>query len=175
MPVKKYSDSEKQRALELYQESGMARAARRTGIPKSTIDNWRKRAGVRTSAPQKMEAANRAKRAVDESRLHGLAADMFDDLEFLRQRLRRKTVEYRGQQAKRVEYDVPPADVLKNLVIAIATLTDKILLLTGKANSRQEVVSDLKNMSDAELIQYGRESLRELELIYGGSEGTNER
>lgn len=159
-----YTSEQKQQALEFYREHGGREAESRTGIPRKTISKWASLAGIPSTAPQKMEAANRAKRAIDESRLHDLAADMFDDIEHLRSRLREKTVEFRGQQAKRVEYDEPPADAIKNLVIAIATLTDKLLLLTSKATDRQEVgfageLMKIKNMSDEELEKRAREIL----------------
>ena len=165
-----YTPEQKQDALELYREYGGREAEKRAGISRKTISKWASLAGIPSTASKKMEAANRAKRAIDESRLHDLAADMFDDIEHLRSRLREKTVEFRGQQAKRVEYEEPPADAVKNLVIAMATLTDKLLLLTGKATGRQEVgfAGELAKMSNEELIEHGRQSLRKLELIQGG-------
>lgn len=52
-----YTPSQRAQAVALYREHGPTQAARRTGIPKSTISRWAKAQGVRTAAVSPRTAA----------------------------------------------------------------------------------------------------------------------
>lgn len=57
---RKYSEAEKQEALEIYKNEGPTAVFKQLGIPKSTIDNWRKAAGIGTVRNKKTEEATKA-------------------------------------------------------------------------------------------------------------------
>ena len=48
-----YTDEQREEALRLYADDGLAAAHNATGIPKQTIQSWAKRSGVRTSCNPK--------------------------------------------------------------------------------------------------------------------------
>ena len=55
-----YTDEEKAEALDLYETVGVSKAAKATGIPKSTIRNWARAGGVGTVRNEKMAEAREA-------------------------------------------------------------------------------------------------------------------
>lgn len=64
-----YTPEQRQEALALYKLHGTAEAARQTGIPKGTIDTWRRRDGVKTSVTKNTrEASDRQKETFRERR-----------------------------------------------------------------------------------------------------------
>lgn len=83
-----YTDKQKTEALRLYEVEGLSAAHKQTGIPKTTIQSWAKKAGVRTSATENVRAANeaqsesfKARRQRITDRLYGLAESTLDVLE----------------------------------------------------------------------------------------------
>lgn len=83
-----YTDEQRENALQLYENDGLAASHNATGIPKQTIQSWAKRAGVRTSATQNMRAANEAAKASNADRraklverLYGVAEQSMDLIE----------------------------------------------------------------------------------------------
>jgi transposase-like protein len=57
---RKYTKQQRDEALAIYKEQGTAAASKQTGIPKSTIDNWRKADGIGTIRNKKTEQATKA-------------------------------------------------------------------------------------------------------------------
>lgn len=58
-----YSPEEKEEALAVCVECGQYRASKQLGIPQSTIADWAKRAGVRSTGREKVRAAAEAHEA----------------------------------------------------------------------------------------------------------------
>ncbi len=162
-----YTASEKKRALKIFASQGATKAHKQTGVPQRTIYVWARAAGLVDKKIKQTEKANAASRQIQEADWHNITADLFDDLRHLRNRLREKTVEYRGQQGKRVEYDEPPADAVRNLMMAIAILIDKLQLITGKVTSRHEVIEKYDKMSTEDLLRAADERHNELRLVLG--------
>lgn len=83
-----YSDEEKAEALRIYEAEGTSAASKQTSIPKSTIDQWARKAGVRTVRAEnvraRVEAAqldNAERRARLVKRLYGIAEASADLIE----------------------------------------------------------------------------------------------
>ncbi len=165
MPVKKYSDEQRAEALETCRGKGLAAAAKKTGIPRCTISRWAKAAGIATLHIQKTEAANRAKRASDEARLHAKVSELLDADDRLARMSQEPMYEYRGQKRVKV-HDVPPPAEQKALMTARAIALDKIHLLKGLPNIRTENINKFEQMSKQDIEAYLHERYR-LRLVYG--------
>lgn len=150
MAEQRWTDEQRQRALELHRTVGPAEAARQTGIPKGTVASWARRQGVRTNVAQTLEAATDAAALTAEQKRLELADGLLDDVQRLRRRLFEpmdyvhvkvlSTGQGLPQEVERVhvEVDQPvPADQLR-LAQSIVALIEKAQLLTGEATSRDD-------------------------------------
>lgn len=88
MAKRVYTNEQKTEALRIYEAEGTSAASKQTGIPKSTIDQWARKAGVRTVRTEnvraRVEAAqldNAERRANLVKRLYGIAEAGVDLLE----------------------------------------------------------------------------------------------
>lgn len=68
-----YTDEQRAEAVEIYKNLGTSAASKQTGIPKNTIQDWAKKAGVRTVRNQKTAEATEAVLA-DASKLRAEAS-----------------------------------------------------------------------------------------------------
>ena len=150
----KWSEQDKAHALELLADGvTLADTARETGIPKRTIVDWAKAAGIETSSPQARAKTARAREtleAVTAEKRADLAAGLMADAQRLRTQLFAPVVEKRamaialghdlgqGIDIAEVPLDRPtPTDQVK-IMTAVAIAVDKIQLLTGEATERHE-------------------------------------
>ncbi len=140
MTRRAYSDQDRRQALELYAEQGPAAASRATGIARTTISQWARRAGVVTVTAGNEEATHAAReqaaklRAKVRPTLLARALDLID-------RMDRPVVAYVGQHGKRVEYERPNAADCKHYATAAAALIDRLRLEEGEAIVRSEQVT----------------------------------
>ena len=140
MPAR-YSDQERADALALYVEHGPAEAARRTGIPKTTISSWAGRNQVRTNATAKTQAATQAASAIAAAKREQLKADLLAKALDLLARMDQPHQEFVGTQGKDVTYDRAPAAAVKAYATSVGILIDKLRLEEGAATSREEHVN----------------------------------
>jgi transposase-like protein len=75
---RKYTQEEQTQALNIYQIQGTAAASRQTGIPKSTIDSWARKAGVRTSVTKNTREANQAQAETFRQRRYRIITELYD-------------------------------------------------------------------------------------------------
>jgi transposase-like protein len=134
---REYTAEEKAEALRLYVEVGLCQSAKLTGIPKSTIRDWAKAAGVQTDGDTKTAAAIEAAKARAE-RARAERNALFPEVAL--------------ELLKRIRETDSPSGC-KDLATAAAILTDKDQLVSGKATGREEHVHDLSNRSTEDLIQ----------------------
>lgn len=73
-----YTDKQRSEALKLYAEDGLSAAHKKTRIPKTTIQSWAKRNGVRTSATQNVREANQAQAENFKARRQRIISDLYD-------------------------------------------------------------------------------------------------
>lgn len=152
MAAKRWTDEQRQAALEAYRLRGPAAASDELGIPRETIKSWAKRSGLRApvTGAARQEAVEAAELTLETRRL-AMAEGLADDVERLRARLfasmsyAHVKVVSGGKDAAAevetvwVECDMPtPADQL-NLLRAIGTAVDKMQLLSGEATSRPDL------------------------------------
>lgn len=121
MSRSKWSDEQREKALELCREHGPRHAARETGIPFGTISGWAKDAGVasdatRTQAATEVRQARWAERRAGLTDLLGQAAQEL------------------VEKARKSE-DLRAA---KDAMLAAAIAVDKAQLLSGGVTSRHE-------------------------------------
>jgi hypothetical protein len=141
----KWNPDEREAALTIYAQHGLARANRDTGIPRTTIRRWAARANFdpRTIA-ENAKANSEAAREAALARCEDLRLELREEFLLVAaeslERARQPYVEFVGVKAEQVEYPVPPAGALFNLVKSAATALDKYRLEVGEATDRTELV-----------------------------------
>lgn len=148
-----WTDEQRDEALLLYADHGVAVAAERTGIPRGTIASWARRAGVAGGVginSEAVQARSAMRRASALDRRTDIAAGLLDDVARLRAELfapvvHRKVVTVNdgpthGSHVEivDVELDSPIPTDKKALMTTIAIAVDKALLLLGEATERVE-------------------------------------
>jgi hypothetical protein len=144
-----WTELQKQRAMELFEQHGAAEASKQTGIPIATISSWARRAGKTASSPER-SAQVAAKLHTIAERKGALVLGMLSDIERLRLQLFAPTVEKKAMvvslghaagselQIAEVELDHPTFAGQNQIVASLTTLLDKVLLLSGDATARIE-------------------------------------
>ena len=122
-----YTDDERNEALRLYAEEGLAAAVKATGIPKGTIGGWASERGIRTFGSERTAAATAAHLASVEERKAALAEKLLEVAELGVQ------VEVRLLQGEAS---------LRDVVGARTRAIHDLQLLTGAATGRTEAVHD---------------------------------
>lgn len=144
MPAPKVSAEEKARALAIYAESGPAEASRQTGIPRGTVSQMARRAGVTVTRSEQIAGAVEAAKATMAQRRAELADIMLREAQVEMQRLRSSVRESRvSAKGDLVQWEEPepsPAD-RRAIATTAAILVDKSNLLSGEATSRSETLS----------------------------------
>lgn len=149
MPAPKWTDEQKQHALDLYREHGVQHAAAETGIPRGTISSWAKRAGVQTVAPENLAAAVEARSLRLELRRGELAERLYAETGKLLDQLWQPTTYVKivtvgtGEGTSMVavgEAEVPQPTFRDQQAImtSVGIALDKAQLLSGEATERSE-------------------------------------
>lgn len=133
-----YPEAQKDAALAIFVERGLAAAARETGIVKTTIMRWAQARGVVTVAPAKMVQA----RAAAEERIVMMRADLrlslMEKIKDLMGRMDAPTWDFKGKDATQVMYPTPPAAAIQSYAVSIGILLDKFRLESGESTGRTE-------------------------------------
>ena len=154
MSRRSYTAEERQAALDAYSEHGLAEAARRAGIPKTTLSTWAAQAGVRTDgataarARERTEAARAVWAEVSEERRQQLVGQLLAEAHQLAAQLQAPTLvrqvvtlaggkdEPARAEVVDVELPHPTARDQRDRAQAIGTLVDRLQLLSGAATER---------------------------------------
>jgi len=132
----------RERALELWQSEGMAKAHAETGVPKSTINRWRTAAGLEPGASD----ANEQTRHATEARLAQQAEkrvtlqELFLDkaIDMLK-RMDEKHTDFKGRDAVEVHFEKAPSGACQQYATAAAILIDKFRLEVGEVTDRHGI------------------------------------
>jgi len=142
-----YTEQQRNDAVALYVQHGLAEAHRRTGVPRGTLRDWAKKDGLDTAqlsahASDKTRAANDATRR----RWETLRATMADRSGDLAARILDLVADHLEDMTPETAADV------KHLATAAGILIDKAQLLDGHATSRTEAtIKDQRTVvADAE-------------------------
>jgi len=141
----RYTDTQKQEAVQLADKHGPAEASRQTGIPRRTISSWRKPAQADTQKTTEARAA-----AAERITLHwgDYRSQEATSAGSAATRLRRQIVE---------ASNAGNANLLRARTIAYGVLIDKAELLSGQATERIEV------WGESEVDRELRQAMNELE------------
>jgi hypothetical protein len=124
MAQTKYRNAQRAEALELYVEHGPAEASRRTSIPRATISQWARRAGVTVTRRQRTAAATETARLTWGQRRADLAVRLGEVASDLLERI----------------HDAEPGEA-RALARPLELCIEKAELLSGGVTSRNEQVS----------------------------------
>jgi transposase-like protein len=146
-----YTDDQKAQALELYAEAGPTAVEKAMGIPKATVTNWGRAAGVKTVRNENAAVRMEAARLTFEERRVTLAHALLDDVNRLRAELFAPVVQRQAMTVSDgqnmgshveivdIHLDEPTFGEKKAILTSIGIAVDKVQLLSGAATSRTEV------------------------------------
>jgi transposase-like protein len=178
-----FSEEEKQDAIRLVAEGGLASAWRETGIPKPTLVRWCKDAGVERFHPERTRAAVDALQQSAALNRERLRSELLERALDILERMDEPHVEFKGKDADEVTYPIAPAAAVQNYATSAAILIDKYRLEMGEATGRQESwtndfadheARDVANSIREELARRAHadaESHAERAAVGGGAEG----
>lgn len=141
MPASRHSPEQRQEALNIYREHGVAVAHRQTGIARTTISTWARRTGVRTDAPSLTRAAVEQASLNAAEKRERMRVDLLDLALHAAERMRTPHEEFVGVEGKRVVYELPPAGAFKQYSQSIKDLIGVLRLESGEATGRTESVA----------------------------------
>lgn len=141
---------ERTAALAVYADRGLAAAHHETGVPKSTLRDWARDAGLDLaaiagrSAEQTAAATEASEVRCSELRVR-LRELFLATAVGLLERVDAPHKEFKGNDAHEVEYESAPAGAARDYAVAAAICLDKYRLEVGEATSRDEHhVSDVR-------------------------------
>jgi len=143
--ARRYTDDQRRHALKLCADTPLGQAARETGIPKSTLGTWCRRAGVRTFAIEQTRAATEAREVDLEARRAAIALRLYDEADAALDAITRPVPVYgmtRDGLGTGLALAANPAD-RQRLMTTAAIAIDKASLLTGEATERLDDLGGL--------------------------------
>ena len=152
MPASKYTEAQRAEAIELYRTDGPTAVTEQLGIPKQTVQDWARKAGVRTVRTSATREATEA-RAVDlKARRQELAELLLDDAHRLRKQLWEPTMAFSfgGKDNTYEEAQIPEPTFgdKKNIMSSVSTAMNTVVNMTklDQDNGVGEVVSMLDKL-----------------------------
>lgn len=149
-----YTDAERVQALALYETDGPTAVEERLGVPKQTVSDWAKAAGVRTVRNERTAAAVDAARLDRELVREQLRDEMLRRALDLLGRMDEPHVDFKGKDASEVTYPKPSPSGCQSYATAAAILLDKFRLEVGEVTGRTETrTSDHLDREIEELVE----------------------
>ena len=157
-----WSDEEKQRAIKLVAEHGLAHAWRQTGVPKPTLARWADDAGVERTGTEKTRAATDALRERHANLREVVRLELLEKVADLLDRMDAPHTEFKGKDSDRVEYPIAPAGAVQNYATSVGILIDKYRLEIGEATGRTESwTNDHADHESRDIVEGIRQELAE--------------
>ncbi|MFH0917030.1 MAG: hypothetical protein V1912_11390 [bacterium] len=145
-----YSEAEKDAALAIFVERGLAAAWRETGIPKPTVARWAQKQGIVTEAPAKMAEARAVAGEQAKTLRAQLRVTLLEKAADLLDRMDAEHVDFKGKDSDEVVYPIAPASAVQNYAVSVGILIDKFRLESGEATGKFETTSLTAGMDDHE-------------------------
>lgn len=141
MSRRTYSAAEREHALALITEYGIAHAHRETSIPKPTLSRWAHDENIDTehSAREQTRAAVEASKQAREVKREQFRVLLLDKAVDMLERMDQPHIDFRGKDAQQVEFPKPAPEGCKSYATAAAILIDKLRLELGEATARTEI------------------------------------
>lgn len=139
--MRTYSAAEREHAIALVAEHGLAHAWRESGIPKPTLVRWCKEAGVERFHPEQTRAALDVLQSRAAMTRETLRLMLLEKAVDLMERIDEPHVEFKGKDGAAVEYPMAPASAVQNYATSVAIFLDKYRLEVGESTGRTESVN----------------------------------
>ena len=136
--MRSYTAEEREQAVALVAEHGLAYTWRQTGIPKPTLARWADDAGVERTNTEKTRAATDALRERHASLREQVRLELLEKVADLLDRMDAPHTEFKGKDADAVVYPIAPAGAVQNYATSVGILIDKYRLEIGEATGRTE-------------------------------------
>jgi transposase-like protein len=105
---KRWSEEDRQRALEIYKSSGPREAARQIGCNAGTVTRWAKAAGLSaTDRIEKLQAANATVRELTARRFERLKGRLLEEAETALDELHSKTMSLKWHEGELLQQEIP--------------------------------------------------------------------
>lgn len=137
-----YTDQQRGEALTAYLDYGAAEASRQIGIPARTIRRWANDAELTAARSQKLEEAHAALAIRHAEMREELRVRLLEKALDALDRMDETHVDYRGKDARRIEWPVAPSGAFKDYATGAAILIDKYRLEMGEHTARAEVTNE---------------------------------
>jgi transposase-like protein len=165
----RWPEETRRRALECYQESGAAVAARLTGVGINTIRFWAREAGVQPPDDYRAQFAKYAEMGIawTEAQVDAMRKDLRGKLIAMALRTVQRIdepYEDHTPSGKIIEHEAPPANATRDFAIAAGILIDKFRLESGEASQifgSVDVLPALDDHEKAALAQVLRDAIKE--------------
>jgi transposase-like protein len=153
--MRQYTDEERESAVALVAEVGLADAWRQLGIPKPTLVLWCQKAGVERFRPEQTRMAVEAAELRAANLRVQLRTMLLEKAVDLLERMDAPHVEFKGKDADQVEYPIAPAGAVQNYATSAAILIDKYRLEVGDPTERTETrdLSGVLNDHELDLLR----------------------
>ena len=152
----KYTDIQKQEAVDLYLKHGASEASNRLDIPRRTISSWVTKQGLAQAKGEQTEAAREALALKNAERRERIRTSILVKVEDILGRMDMPHHDYRaaGKELHRVDWDTARSGDVKNYAVSMAILLDKYRLEMGEHTARTEVsVADAVHVIDDEVAR----------------------
>lgn len=127
-----YTQAQRDEALEHYRTHGPTAVEKKLGIPKGTVYNWAKKAGIATVATSKTRHATEARSVDLAARRAQISTDLLEKYAFVMRKLDKQTQTVSaGQVVTTME---PTPEALQRLVTTAGILLDKHMALVKLDN-----------------------------------------
>lgn len=136
MTVMAYTAAQKLKAVQLYMEHGATFAADSVGCTRRQVYRWLGSHGVTSKKPEERQAETMARHQAKREALRELLLDKAADLI---QRMDDPHYDYRGKDARKVDFDKATSGDVRAYATAAAILIDKYRLEMGEATARTHV------------------------------------
>lgn len=138
MARRTYTPKQRQEALTLYALEGPSAVEDQLGIPKSTVVDWARTAGIRTVRNERTAEAVEAARLDRELTREHLRNLMLEKAVDLIGRMDEEHIDFKGKDADEVVYPKPSPAGCQSYATAAAILLDKFRLEVGEVTGRTE-------------------------------------
>ena len=166
----KYTDAQRRKAVNLYIKHGTTKASQQSGIPKRTLLRWAKDNDVVAHARDKTAEAVAESARLNAERRERIKTLLLEKIEDLLGRMNLPHIDFKGKDARQIEYPTATSGDVKNYAVSVAVLIDKYRLEMGESTSRAEITFE---QAESRLDQEFEELVKQFDEMEAAEKESN--
>ncbi len=166
----KYTDAQRRKAVNLYIKHGTTKASQQSGIPKRTLLRWAKDNDVVAHARDKTAEAVAESARLNVERRERIKTLLLEKIEDLLGRMNLPHIDFKGKDARQIEYPTATSGDVKNYAVSVAVLIDKYRLEMGESTSRAEITFE---QAESRLDQEFEELVKQFDEMEAAEKESN--